>query len=277
MERYHRIVRDMGGVIADHQVSGLHVHVGVARPRARRDRVERGATVDAAAHGAHGELTAVARHDTGYDSWRTVLLRRWTTAGSPPSFVDAADYDRRTRRLLGIGGTVDLGVIMWDIRLSEHLPTIEFRMGDAQLEAEPTHAGRRPVPCARDAFGATTQATDAAANASADVPPELLSAALLHSAHFGMRERIFDPDDRRTRSRRGRMAGLVPTARTGTDGFGDLEPVQDAAARLVRDGTGAERQRAAFRAEGMAGVRKLFDATIVADQPRSGEPTTSNR
>src|SRR5690606_32729532 len=29
VERYNHIVRDMGGVIADHQVSGLHVHVGI--------------------------------------------------------------------------------------------------------------------------------------------------------------------------------------------------------------------------------------------------------
>src|SRR5690606_36431767 len=29
VERYHRIVRDMAGVIADHQLSGLHVHIGV--------------------------------------------------------------------------------------------------------------------------------------------------------------------------------------------------------------------------------------------------------
>ena len=77
-------------------------------------------------------------HDTGYDSWRTVLLRRWTTSGCPPAFIDAADYDRRAARLLGIGGTVDLGVFMWDVRLSAHLPTIEFRMADAQLDARST-------------------------------------------------------------------------------------------------------------------------------------------
>ena len=109
--------------------------------------------------------------DTGYASWRTVLLRRWTTAGLPSPFLDADDYDRRVSRMIGVGGTKDRALIAWDVRLSEHLPTIEFRMADAQLDAETsltiaalcralvTHALEKP------------STTDAAARASADAPP----------------------------------------------------------------------------------------------------------
>ena len=277
VERYHRIVRDMAGLIADHQLSGLHVHIGV------RDR-DAGVIALNAARPWMPLLTAIYTnsplwrgHDTGYDSWRTVLLRRWTISGCPPSFVDGSDYDRRIARLIGIGGTKDLALISWDVRLSEHLPTIEFRMGDALLEAESTllvaALCRALVTHSLEKPGAT----DAAASASAEVPPELLSAALLHSAHFGMRELVFDP-----------LAGGLAPAATSLNGFirllereltetGDLDAVQDASARLLRDGTGAERQRAAFRQDGMAGVRRLLDATITARQERNGEPTTSNR
>jgi glutamate---cysteine ligase / carboxylate-amine ligase len=277
VERYHRIVRDLNGLIADHQLSGLHVHVGIP------DR-ESGVIALNAARPWMPLLTAISTnsplwrgYDTGFDSWRTVLLRRWTTSGCPPSFVDAADYDRRTARLLGIGGTADLRLIAWDVRLSEHLPTIEFRMGDAQLDAETTllitalcralvtHSLEKP------------EATDAAATESADVPPELLSAAIMHSAQYGMREQVFDPP----------TGGLAPAGealerfllileRELTEA-GDLDAVTDAAARVLRDGTGAERQRAAFERSGMAGVRRLLDSTIVADQPRNGETTTSSR
>ena len=277
VERYHRIVHEVGGVIADHQVSGLHVHVGVP------DR-EAGIVALNAARPWMPLLTAMAANsplwrgfDTGYDSWRTILLRRWTISGCPPSFRDAADYDRRIHRLLGIGATSDLALIAWDVRLSEHLPTIEFRMGDAQLDAESTlliaalcralvtHSIRRP------------RATHAATNESAGVPPELLSAALQHSAHFGMREQVFDPlagglapADEVLR----RFLGMLePDLRT----VGDLEAVEEAASRLLRDGTGAERQRAAFVADGLPGVRRLLDATIVANHGRSGEPITSAR
>jgi len=273
IERYERIVHDMDGVIADHQLSGLHIHVGIPSR-------EHGVIALNTARPWLPLLTAISSnsplwrgYDTGFDSWRTVLLRRWTTSGSPPSFLDAADYDRRVRRLLGIGGTVDLGVIMWDIRLSAHLPTIEFRMGDAQLEFDTallvaalcraivSHALARP------------DATDAAANDSADVPSELLSAALLHSAHFGMRERVFDPLSGGLAPADEALTGFVRMLEAELREAGDLELVREVSGRVLRDGTGAERQRDAFKLEGMAGVRRLLDATIVADQGRNGEPT----
>jgi carboxylate-amine ligase len=276
VERYHRIVRDMEGVIADHQVSGLHVHIGIP------DR-ESGVIALNAARPWMPLLTAISTnsplwrgYDTGYDSWRTVLLRRWTTSGCPPSFVDATDYDRRITRLLGIGGTADLALIAWDVRLSQHMPTLEFRMGDAQLDAETTliitALCRALVTHSLD----KPEATDAAANESADVPPELLSAALLHSAHFGMRERVFDPPTGGLAPAGEALTGFIRILERELTDAGDLDAVSDAAARLLHDGTGAERQRAAFNRAGMAGVRRLIDSTIVADQGRNGEPMASN-
>lgn len=275
--RYHRIVADMAGVIADHQVSGLHVHVGVP------DR-ESGVIALNSARPWMPLLTAMAANspmwrgaDTGHDSWRTVLLRRWTTSGCPPSFLDADDYDRRIARLLGIGGTTDLALIAWDVRLSEHLPTIEFRMGDAQLDAESTllvaalcralvtHALEQP------------RATDAAATASADVPPELLAAALQHSAHYGMRRDVFDPISGGLAPSADAMNGLVRMLEAELHAAGDLEAVREATARLLRDGTGAERQRSAFQRGGMPGLRKLLESTITADHGRNGEPLTAAR
>jgi carboxylate-amine ligase len=149
-------------------------------------------------------------------------------------------------------------------------------MGDAQLDAETTllitalcralvtHALEKPDP------------TDAAATASAEVPPELLSAALLHSAHSGMRERVFDPVTGGLAPADEALTGFVRILSSELEEAGDLEAASDAARRLIRDGTGAERQRRAFHRDGMAGVRRLLDATIVADHSRNDEPTASN-
>jgi carboxylate-amine ligase len=265
VERYHHIVDDMGGVIADHQVSGLHVHVGIPSR-------EHGVIALNAVRPWLPLFTALSAnspfwrgHDTGYDSWRTVLLRRWTTSGSPPSFVDAEDYDRRITRLLGIGGTVDLGVIMWDIRLSAHLPTIEFRMADAQLHTETTlliaalcrafvtHALESPA------------ARDAAAAASADVPSELLSAAILHAAHSGMRRQVFDPVSGDLAPAGDCLTGLLRILKDELADSGDLDAATEAAGRLLVDGTGATRQRAAFARGGFAELGTLLSTTFTAD------------
>jgi carboxylate-amine ligase len=274
-ERYHRIVNDLSGLIADHQLSGLHVHVGVP------DR-EAGVIALNAARPWMPLLTAISAnsplwrgYDTGFDSWRTILLRRWTTSGCPPSFVDAADYDRRIRRLLGIGGTADLALIAWAVRLSEHLPTIEFRMGDAQLDAESTllitALCRALVTHSLDA----PEATDAAASASADVPPELLSAALVHSAQFGVQHEVFDPVSGGLAPAADALNGFIRVLERELTESGDLDAVREASARLLRDGTGADRQRAAFTQGGLPGVRALLDATIVIDR-RNGEPTAAS-
>ena len=179
--------------------------------------------------------------------------RRWTTSGCPPSFVDAADYDRRITRLLGIGGTADLALIAWDVRLSEHLPTVEFRMGDAQLDAENTLLDRGPVRALVTHALDAPEATDAAATASADVPPELLSAALLHSAHFGMRATGLRPVSGGLAPAADALNGFIRRLERELTESGDLDAVQEAAARLLRDGTGADRQRAAFEREGHGG------------------------
>ena len=77
-----------------------------------------------------------AGHDTGFDSWRAIHSRQWTTYGSPPAFTDAADYDETVSALIGIGATLDGGTINWNIRLAVLHPTVEIRVCDAQLDAQ---------------------------------------------------------------------------------------------------------------------------------------------
>ncbi|POH66145.1 YbdK family carboxylate-amine ligase [Cryobacterium sp. TMN-39-2] len=261
-ERYQRIVRTMDAVIADHQVSGLHVHVGIPSREA-------GVIVLNAVRPWLPLFTAIAANsplwrgqDTGHDSWRTVLLRRWTTSGCPPAFLDAADYDRRIARLLGIGGTVDLGVIMWDVRLSEHLPTIEFRVADAQLDAQTTLF----ITALCRAFVAHSlgvpAAQAAAASASAQMPSELLSAALLHSAHHGMDRQVFDPLRGGLAPAHGCLRRFVRMLEPELVELGDVELVREAVARLRVDGTGAAQQRAAFSRGGRPELRRLLTRTM---------------
>jgi carboxylate-amine ligase len=275
VDRYHRVVRDMAGVIADHQMSGLHVHVGVPSR-------EHGVAALNAVRPWLPLLTAMTGnsplwrgHETGYESWRTIQLRRWTTAGCPPRFADAADYDRRIRQLLGVGGTTDLALIAWNVRLSEHLPTIEFRMADAQLTTDDTllvaALCRALVLRAIDEVeraglvaAANVRPVRPADEPDPDVPPELLSAATLHSAHIGLTGTAFDPASgclvpAPTLVRRFERYLAEPLER-----MGDREVVRELVERLLRDGTGAARQVAAWRRNGLAGLRRLYASTITA-------------
>jgi len=262
-DRYQRIVRDMAGLIADHQMSGLHVHVGIP------DR-ESGVVALNTVRPWLPLLTAMTGnspfwrgYDTGYESWRTVQLRRWPTAGSPPRFTDANDYDRRIRGLLGIGGMNDLALIAWNVRLSEHLPTIEFRMADAQLSAEDTLlvAGlcRALVAHAIETDGRDVEETD--------IAPELLSAAILHSAHAGLRAQVYDPVERALVDARAVIDRLFDLVGPQLEAAGDLHAIADLVARLTQLGTGAARQRNAFLRGGSEGLGRLLESTLVTTSP----------
>ncbi|MGR0221433.1 carboxylate-amine ligase [Agromyces sp. ZXT2-6] len=286
-ERYHRIVRDMAGVIADHQMSGLHVHVGIPSR-------EHGVAALNAVRPWLPLLTAMTGnsplwrgYETGYESWRTVQLRRWTTAGCPPRFADAADYDRRTRQLLGMGGMADLALIAWNVRLSEHLPTIEFRMADAQLTADDTlliaALCRALVVQAIDEVerdgliaAAAVHPVRPAGDPDRDVPPELLSAAIVHSAHAGLSSTAFDPASGRLVSAPELVRRLERHLAEPLERMGDREVVHDLVERLLRDGTGAARQLAARRRNGIAGLRRLYASTITA-APRTKRAAGAER
>ncbi|GAA1789247.1 carboxylate-amine ligase [Agromyces lapidis] len=264
--RYQRIVHDMEGVVADHQIQGLHVHVGI---------VDRDAGVRAlnAVRNWLPLLSALTGnspiwrgHDTGYESWRNVGQRRWTTAGCPPEFRDAADYDRRLERLVGIGGMKDRAIIMWAARLSAHVPTIEIRIADAQLEAWSTVLLAAVFRALVDSVIDTSlgAAASVVPTTEAAPGPELLNAALLHSAHSGLDALVLDPvlgELRPALEVLDRAQALLAPA---LDASGDAELVASGLARLLEQGTGGSRQRAAFAAGGMPALRELYTSTFTA-------------
>ena len=91
-ERYARIAGDIATITAEHQINGLHVHVGFD------DREERVRSLNALRPWLPTLLALSSNspfwsgHDTGFDSWRAIHSRRLTTYGTPPVFRDAADY-----------------------------------------------------------------------------------------------------------------------------------------------------------------------------------------
>ncbi|KRC61010.1 hypothetical protein ASE14_08650 [Agromyces sp. Root81] len=266
LPRYLRIVDEMGGVIADHQIQGLHVHVGVVD----HDAGVRALNVTRNWLPLFSALTGNSPiwrgHDTGFESWRNVSQRRWTTTGCPPVFRDGDDYDRRLERLIGIGGMQDQAIIMWNARLSSHLPTIEVRVADAQLEAWSAvllaALFRALVDCVLDdelGRSAAVQPTPEAAPG-----PELLNASLMHSAHSGLQGEVLDPVLIELRPAEETLDRCIRVLQPALEAAGDLELAREGVARLLRNGTGAARQRAAFAANGRTGLRELYEPTFAA-------------
>lgn len=257
-DRYERFCDELGAIAADHRIMGLHVHVGVASR-------EEGVVAMRGLRPWLAPLLALtanspcfAGHDTGFASWRTIVGRRFTTASVPPDFLDAADYDERIRALVGLGTTLDLGSIAWMMRLAERYPTLELRLFDAQLR------GREAVAAAL----LSRALVDAAAagllpHAPAAARPELVDAAVWHAARHGLDDGLLHPETGELAPAWTVVERMLAHAAPALEASGDRALVDGAVARIRREGTGAERQRAAL-SEGDGALRRLLRTSFAA-------------
>ncbi|MFF5253101.1 glutamate--cysteine ligase [Streptomyces leeuwenhoekii] len=258
--RYRAMLSQAPQLVAEQLVNGMHVHVAVP------DR-DAGVQVLNRIRAWLPTLTAMSAnsplwdgHDTGFASWRTVIFGRWPVSGMPPHFHDAADYDRRIRHLLESGVVADTGQLYWQARLSERYPTIEVRCPDVQLRVDDAVMLAGIIRALVD-----TVLAEAEAGAPAPEPecaPELLQAAMWHAARHGMSATLIGPDGRP------RPAGdvvhqLLRHLTPALEASGDVRQVTALAQRLLRYGTGADRQRAALASGGLRAAVDLITGESV--------------
>ncbi|KQO97588.1 carboxylate-amine ligase [Leifsonia sp. Leaf264] len=258
-DRYERVVGEYRQIIADHQINGLHMHVAVPDRDAGVRGLNRIRQWMPLVQAMSGNSPFWRGVDTGFESWRGIVVRRWAVSGCPPVFADAADYERRLRTVVGVGGTFDTGMVMWNARLSEHVPTLEVRVCDAQLTTDDT------LLLAAIVRGlVTTALAEPVGTQAVDIAPELLDNALWQSARDGLRNRQLDPISGRMIDAREAIDSLQRYIADQLDAEGDREFVAAGTARLLREGTGAHRQRAAMRAGGIAGLARLLRESVTA-------------
>lgn len=256
--RYQAVKTNYRTLVNEHYLNGLHVHVGVPdRESGVRvmNRIRRWMPVVVA---LAGNSPLWRGHDSGFASWRTINLQRWTTHGVPPAFADAADYERRTKRLVGIGGHVETALISWNMRLSDKYPTIEVRAADSQLEV--WHS----VVIAGLLRGLVSTALSTADPAVWD-DAEFLNVALWHAARDGISDHLVNPLTETLAPARVVVDELVRVITPALIAEGDREQVVAGIDRLFAEGTGAQRQRSAYEAGGLPALASLFRTAFTSE------------
>ncbi|MFB7181247.1 glutamate--cysteine ligase [Streptomyces sp. NPDC056257] len=197
--------------------------------------------------------------DTGHASWRAMAWSGWPSAGLPPHFTSTAHFRRSVQTLLGSGAALDIKMVYWDLRPSGHWPTLEIRAPDmspnidsAILQAELARAlvstalreieERRPEPAVRD---------------------DVLRLARWRAAHDGLEGFGLDPYTGTELPAADLAEALLDLVAPDLAAAGDLDHAAKTLAGLLRDGSGAHRQRVAFaRRQDLTDVlRHLADET----------------
>ncbi|MFF2369199.1 YbdK family carboxylate-amine ligase [Agromyces sp. NPDC058110] len=251
-ERYGRIGDDIGAMVDDHQVCGMHVHLGVDRPSDRLIVLNGLRAWMPLLIALTGNSPFWHGVDTGFASWRTIVMRRWPTTGIPAPFTDLHDYERRIAELEGFGITRDRALVAWMLRISHHLPTVELRCADTQLTADDSVAVA--LLARRIARGSLRQGLLAVGHHDG-FSTELIDAATWEAARLGRDARIPDP-------LRGGVAPVERVLASALEMSDDDDGCVEAVSALLQRGTGAERQRSAYAAHGVEGVRACVAASV---------------
>ncbi|MFI7233234.1 glutamate--cysteine ligase [Nonomuraea angiospora] len=264
-ERFARIGEMYGGVIADYQSCGCHVHVGVA------DRETAVAVMNHLRPWLPTLLALSANspfdrgRDTGYASWRMVQQSRFPGSGVPPWFDSAAAYERQVDRLVDCGVLVDEAMSFWLARPGVGLPTVEVRAADA---AGTTDEAVLQAALTRGLVS-TAEAALRAGREAPRVHEQVCAAAVWNAARHGLDGPGVDVFEERAVPAVQLLDRLVGHVSGALADSGDLAEVEDLVARVRRMGTGAERQRRAAMRGPRAVLEMLSSQTVWEQPPRT--------
>jgi carboxylate-amine ligase len=132
-DRYRRLLLTMPGVTAEEIACAGQVHVAVSSRDLGAAVLSRLRPWLPVLLAMTGNSPLWRARDTGWSSYRFVVLQRWPSFGPPPRCADAAAYDARVDQLVGSNAALDeQGIYFW-ARLSPRYPTVEIRIADACL------------------------------------------------------------------------------------------------------------------------------------------------
>jgi glutamate---cysteine ligase / carboxylate-amine ligase len=234
--RYEAIREAMRGLLERTPTAALHVHVGMPDADTAIDVCNR--------LRAHLPLLqALAAHspywhgrESGFASARSMVFRAFPRAIVPPTFAGWEHYADFVARWIAVAGVPDYTYLWWDIRPSPQLGTVEVRAMDAQSRlgsaaglAALIHA--LAVACA-DGHEEPMPPAEAIAESSFRAGRDGLAATVWWRGRLTPIREVAD--------------GALALARS-YDADDALEEVD----RILRDGGGADRMRAAHAVGGL--------------------------
>jgi glutamate---cysteine ligase / carboxylate-amine ligase len=244
-ERYERVERQMQGLIKRTPECALHVHVGLSDPDAAvaamnglRERLP-------LLHGLGANSPFWFGRDSGMASSRAAVIRAYPGRGIPPFLASWDQYLASLDAVRSGGGPTDHTMVWWDARPQPRLGTVELREVDVQTDLESAAA------IAALARAIVRRAVEAPPGEGA--PEQALHWSSFRAARDGLDAEIyFEGGPRPLRDVAGRVLGTLDASDPEIEGIG----------RIVREGNGADRQRAAHERGGMPGLlRYLADVT----------------
>jgi carboxylate-amine ligase len=250
-ERYEEIAASMRGLLRRTPTAALHVHVGMPDAETAIAACNRMRTWLPVLQGLAANSPFWHGQDSGFDTARAQLFRGYPRAHIPRWFASWDEYEALVEPWTAAGEMDDYTFLWWDVRPHPKLGTLEVRAMDAQARIGSVlglgalvHG--LAIACAEGPAGI----------ADADVlPAEALTESSFRAGRDGLRATLLWEGRMRPLPELARLA--IDVARPyllDRDAEGALEEVE----RILREGNGADRVRAAAATGGIAGALALL-------------------
>ncbi|MDQ2867280.1 MAG: carboxylate-amine ligase [Verrucomicrobiota bacterium] len=138
--RYEEIVRDMQLLARANLIFGLHVHVGIPNRESAIQVMNQVRYFLPHLYALSVNSPFWVGHDTGLKGYRLKVFERFPRTGIPDAFESLSEYEDYCKLLVKTGCVDNAKKIWWDIRLHPFFDTLELRVCDAQTRVEDTLA-----------------------------------------------------------------------------------------------------------------------------------------
>lgn len=253
-ERYEMLVEELKAVARKNLIFGLHVHVGFP------DREAAIQVINAATYFIPHVLALSCNspfwlsEDTGFDSYRVKIFENFPRTGPPQHFFSLGEYEDYVKLLVKTKCIDNPKKIWWDIRLHPNFDTIEYRMCDVQMRADETISLTALLLCLTAKLYRLNQS-----NLTFRIYRRyLIEENRFRAARYGIHGKLIDFGKQTEVETKALTYELLEFVDDVVDELGCREAIQGIVRRL-EEGTGADRQREAFRQrESMEDVMDLI-------------------
>ena len=139
-ERYSDLTHEMQGAARRLVICGMHVHVGIDDDELRIDLMNQASYFLPHLLALSCSSPFWAGRDTGLKSYRLTIFDTLPRTGLPERFASWAEYQRHINILIDSGLIPDSTRVWWDLRPSDHFPTLETRIMDVCTRLDDTIA-----------------------------------------------------------------------------------------------------------------------------------------
>lgn len=241
--RYEQLTQDHQQLAREQIVFGCHIHVGIADKEAAIQTMNR-------TRGWLSPLVALGVNspfwlgrDSGFASFGREMWRRWPMAGVPPVFGSRREHDDHIEVLTAIKAIKDATKIYWDVRPSTRYDTLEFRVTDVCMSVDEAVM----IAGLIGALARTCHAQWARGEPMQNIHPDVLAMASWRASRHGLDGELVDVGAGRTAPAGDVLAQFLSFVREALEAQGSWDEVSELVEQTMTRGTGASRQRAAFK------------------------------